>query len=378
MILLAWFIPFVLGGKFPCTPPCTLRRHYIAAVEVDWNYQPSQLATTTYKKAIYRGYTDASFTTEEERPLWLGIMGPIIRAQVGDVIQVVFRNNATRPFTVHPHGVFYAQADEGAMHHGVEKEPGASVAPGSVFTYEWNVPDRAGPGPSDASSMLWLYHSHVNEARDTNTGLIGPMLIYRQGMLKEGKSDVVPAVVPHAVDVDREFIVLWNLFEEELSWYNTTTNNTSNTKLYAVNGRTHNTLDGIWMWQQEKVRWHIAGFGNEADVHAVHWQNMLVGDGEGRTDTVTLLPATFRTLDAVAEYAGHFEVSCTVHEHLQNGQKAVYQVFPTAIKLVVEEKVDKAVGSGSGWLFVFWLVCVAAALAWVLGICSRSSARKRV
>ena len=62
----------------------TIRRYYIAADEVDWNYAPAELDPMTgkpyderarifvengptqigrvYKKAIYREYTDASFT----------------------------------------------------------------------------------------------------------------------------------------------------------------------------------------------------------------------------------------------------------------------------------------------------------------------------
>ena len=63
-----------------------------------------------YKKAIYRQYTDASFTkqkprTEEEEHL--GIMGPMIKAEVGDTIEVVFKNLATRPYSIHPHGILY-------------------------------------------------------------------------------------------------------------------------------------------------------------------------------------------------------------------------------------------------------------------------------
>jgi hypothetical protein len=40
-----------------------------------------------------------------------------------------------------------------------------------------DVPARAGPGPNDGSSKLWLYHSHVNPERDVATGLVGPIII---------------------------------------------------------------------------------------------------------------------------------------------------------------------------------------------------------
>ena len=64
-----------------------------------------------YKKAVFHEYTDASYTTKKERRTdydrHLGILGPIIRAEVGDTIDVRFKNMATRNYSIHPHGVFY-------------------------------------------------------------------------------------------------------------------------------------------------------------------------------------------------------------------------------------------------------------------------------
>ena len=46
-------------------------------------------------KTLYFVYTDASFTERKVRNAsesYLGILGPIIRAEVGDEIHVTFRN----------------------------------------------------------------------------------------------------------------------------------------------------------------------------------------------------------------------------------------------------------------------------------------------
>jgi manganese oxidase len=43
---------------------------------------------TTFDKALYRGYTGPEFTTLTEQPNWLGFQGPILRAEVGDMIEV--------------------------------------------------------------------------------------------------------------------------------------------------------------------------------------------------------------------------------------------------------------------------------------------------
>ena len=125
----------------PVTSPSAsrVRIYYIAADEVDWDYAPggvnkmmgmkfdrnSALFTergphrigTVYRKAIYREYTDQTFQHLKPRPpQWehAGILGPILRAEVGDTIRVVFKNNATQPYSMHPHGVFYDKASEGA------------------------------------------------------------------------------------------------------------------------------------------------------------------------------------------------------------------------------------------------------------------------
>ena len=48
-----------------------------------------------YIKAVYMEYTDETFTTKKNRSqqeMHLGLMGPVIRAEVGDQIRVVFRN----------------------------------------------------------------------------------------------------------------------------------------------------------------------------------------------------------------------------------------------------------------------------------------------
>jgi hypothetical protein len=109
-----------------------VRTYYIAAGQVPWDYAPlgknmitgkpfdktanvyvqnsSDRIGKTYLKAVYREYTDGNFThLKPIPPQWqhLGILGPVIHAEVGDTIKVVFKNNAQYPFSIHPHGVLY-------------------------------------------------------------------------------------------------------------------------------------------------------------------------------------------------------------------------------------------------------------------------------
>ncbi len=47
---------------------------------------------------------------------YLGNLGPLMRAAVGDTIVVHFLNRLPQPVSVHPHGVFYNKTSEGALY----------------------------------------------------------------------------------------------------------------------------------------------------------------------------------------------------------------------------------------------------------------------
>ncbi len=55
-----------------------------------------------------------------------------------------------------------------------------SVVPNATHTYVWEVRDRSGPGPADASSVVWMYHSHHQEVIDTVSGLYGAIIVSRK------------------------------------------------------------------------------------------------------------------------------------------------------------------------------------------------------
>ncbi len=228
------------GSALKCAG--TLRTYYIAADEVRWDYAPSGKNLITgepfddaanvyvaagpdrvghvYLKSEYREYTDATFTHLKPRPAkWehLGLLGPAIEAEVGDSIKVVFKNNTRFPASINPHGVFYTKADEGAPYaDGTSGDDKAddSVAPGNVYAYHWKVPERAGPGPMEGSSTMWMYQSHVDQVADSNAGLIGPIIITRCG---KARPDGSPS------DVDRQLVVNFSVIDENPASTSTTT-----------------------------------------------------------------------------------------------------------------------------------------------------------
>jgi FtsP/CotA-like multicopper oxidase with cupredoxin domain len=353
------------------------RTYYIAADEVDWDYAPggvnkmmgmkfdgySKVFTergpdrigTVYRKAVYREYTDNTFAHLKPRaPEWehAGILGPILRAEVGDTIQIAFKNNATRPYSMHPHGVFYNKDSEGAPYDdgtsGADKEDDA-VPPGKQHVYTWQVPERAGPGPNDPSSVVWLYHSHTSELKDVETGLVGAMIITRRGM---GDIDAKPK------DVDREFVSLFLLFDENVSWYidhniQTFTGDPKKVKKlefapvdnegnfsglgsgftvanakFAINGYIYGTGPAMTMKKGERVRWYLVALGEQFSVHSPHWHgNVVLHDGK-RTDVVPLMQAQMETVDMVPDNPGIWMFHCHIDDHMDAGMAALYRVEP--------------------------------------------------
>ena len=211
-----------------------LHTYFIAADEIAWDYTPggrglagsphlegadedaSGTGHRTYRKAVFHEYTDATFRDRKPRAAeWehLGILGPLIRAEVGDTIQVFFKNNTKLTCSLHPHGLAYAKDSEGALYNDGSPQAAKKddlVPPGGSYTYHWMVPERAGPGPGDPSSILWMYHSHFVEPKDMNTGLFGPIIITARGA---SRPDGTPK------DVDREFVAAFAVFDETDSWY---------------------------------------------------------------------------------------------------------------------------------------------------------------
>jgi manganese oxidase len=355
-----------------------LRTYYIAADELDWDYMPSgkdmmmgmsptgyakffashppQLIGRVYRKAIYREYMDATFTQLKPRPpedAYLGMLGPIIRAEVGDTIQVVFRNHGTHPYSMHPHGVLYEKASEGSPYdHGTpDTAPsGNSVAPGKTFTYTWHVPERAGPGPNDPSSIVWLYHSHVNERRDTNAGLIGAIVVTRAGM-------ATPDGRPK--DVDHEVFELMMIDDENTSWFindnirRFVKNHKKFSPLQAspldpygrpdpllgtgfipanfrsmVNGYQFANGPSPQMTRGQHVRWYLLTLGEGVNFHTPHWHGNTVLIGGQRTDVAVLGPASMITADMIPDNPGYWIFHCHLSEHMEAGMVSRYQVLP--------------------------------------------------
>ena len=98
---------------------------------------------TKYNKTRYFEYTDNTFKTRKPQPEWLGILGPIIRAEVGDDIVVEFLNRSKHTHGIHPHGLRYDKNSEGGVY--IPQGKGGAVGTDVKFTYHWFADEGSGP-----------------------------------------------------------------------------------------------------------------------------------------------------------------------------------------------------------------------------------------
>ena len=273
-----------------------------------------------FNKTRYIEYTDATFSVKKPQPEWLGILGPIIRAEVGDKVKVHFCNNSNfGPLGMHPHGFRYIKDNEGASYTGVNsgapEGAGAQIAPQTCFTYNWVADKESGPAKGDQSSKVWWYHSHINEPAETNASLLGPIIITRKGQAKPDGSPI---------GVDQEFVTAFFIFDE--------LDGAEPGLMHSINGYIFGNLKGLIGNNKDKIRWHTLGMGNEVDLHTPHWHGKTVTIGSKkvarRTDVVNLLPATMITADMRADNPGEWVFHCHVSDHILGGMSTTYQILP--------------------------------------------------
>ncbi|XP_039194071.1 ferroxidase HEPHL1, partial [Crotalus tigris] len=339
----------------------TTRIYYIGAVEEYWDYAPTGKNQITgqkltedkeanktmrrgsnrigkvYKKAIFKQFTDDSYSHEIAKPSWLGVLGPVLKAEEKDTFTIHFKNFASRPYSVHPHGVFYKKDSEGAIYpdgtSGKSKEDDF-VLPGTNYTYTWPVSEDFVPTPADPPCLTWIYHSHINSPKDISSGLIGPLLVCKKGFLDN--------ISASSADNFKGFALMFSNIDENFSWYLDENINTfcldpstvdkededfqlSNSML-SINGYMYGNLPGLEMCAGDLVSWYLIGMGSELDVHSVHFFDHVLINRGCRTDVISLFPATFVTARMVAQNIGKWLVNCEVNHHMPDGMSGLYSI----------------------------------------------------
>ncbi|XP_013885500.1 coagulation factor V [Austrofundulus limnaeus] len=324
-----------------------VKTYFIAAEEVEWDYagyghrrqEKSQFTNqeTTFTKVVFRGYLDSSFTTPDirgEMDEHLGILGPVIKAEIGQTIMIVFKNKANRPYSLHPNGVSYTKLSEGLSYEDGCKywyKYDNEVQPNTTFTYLWKVSSMVGPTSEESQCRTWAYYSGVNPERDIHSGLIGPLLVCHEGTLHN-----------NTLHRMTEFVLLFMTFDESQSWYynknyeliqrksrrRTLDTNHEKFKFHTINGIIY-SLKGLRMYSQQLVRWHLINMGSPKDFQSIYFHGQTFihkMTKDYRQAVYPLLPGSFATLEMYPSKPGLWQLETEVGLAQQRGMQTLFLI----------------------------------------------------
>ncbi|XP_078520192.1 coagulation factor VIII [Lissotriton helveticus] len=330
--------------------PVTWTR-FITVEEVDWEYAPTtptdmdrrfqkqflesgpQRIGGRYRKAIFVEYTDEKFSQSKvsETP-GTGLLGPVLRAEVGDQFKIVFKNRASRPYNIYPHGLasvgaFNPKAASKA-HTDVKHLP---IHPEETFSYSWRVTPDDGPTSSDARCLTRFYYSSLDPERDMASGLIGPLIICNKETLDRRGNELIS---------DKERFLLFSVFDENLSWYleeniqrfchQPATVDTQDPDFYAsnvmhsVNGYVDNLHLSLCL--NEVTYWYVLSVGAQTDFLSIFFAGNTFKHNMVYEDTLTLFPFSGDTVVMIMEKPGEWKLESLNPYFRDRGMSATLRV----------------------------------------------------
>ncbi|XP_073920289.1 coagulation factor VIII isoform X2 [Castor canadensis] len=325
------------------------RRYYLGAVEMSWDYMQSDLlgelhvdtrfppiksrsvpfnTSVMYKKTVFVEFTDHLFNIAKPRPPWMGLLGPTIRAEVYDTVVITLKNMASHPVSLQAVGVSYWKVSEGAEYDDQtsqkEKEDD-KVFPGESHTYVWQVLKENGPMASDPPCLTYSYLSRVDLVKDLNSGLIGALLVCREGSLVKERTQTL-----------HQFVLLFAVFDEGKSWYSETKGPLTQAadsasarawpKMHTINGYINRSLPGLIGCHRKLVYWHVIGMGTTPEVHSIFLEGHTFLVRNHRQASLEISPVTFLTAQTLLMDLGQFLLFCHISSHQHDGMEAYIKV----------------------------------------------------
>ena len=212
-------------------------------------------------------------------------------------------NRINIPLNMEPAGLTIVTSSEDSLPNG---SPLGDVAdPGGSAVYHWHVPSEAAPSEGEADTKMWLYRSSVYPEKSDNAGLLGPILITREGADLSSGRDII--TVMQIID---EYASPY--FEENLGGRDAASLGVSETELeesllkHAINGYVFCNGPGLNMTQGEKVRWHVAAMGSEGDMHTSHWHGNTFLENGHRADQILLIPGSTHSVEMEVRFRVFF------------------------------------------------------------------------
>ncbi|KAM8952925.1 coagulation factor VIII [Pelodytes ibericus] len=288
--------------------------HYIAALEVQWAYHANKKENSfRYTKVVYREFTDSQFVHPKISELaGEEILGPVLKGEVGDQIQIVFRNMAHHPFNLYPQGLSSIRSEHPYYTGELLKE--YPIYPNKSITYIWKITKDDGPASSDLQCLTRYYFSSLHPQRDLASGLIGPLLICPKRMLNQHGNQIV---------TDKEHFLVFSVFDESLSWYQEenfsllfgNSSETQTLKPKPTKQTQMHTINGIMsslqvnMCLSEVSVWHILNLAQETELLSIQFGGNTFLINSNYQDTLTLFPLSGETIVMVMEKPGSWSVA---------------------------------------------------------------------
>jgi FtsP/CotA-like multicopper oxidase with cupredoxin domain len=218
-----------------------------------------------------------------------GVPGPLIRARVGDTINVHFKNlepAGGRPHSMHFHGVRYPPSSDGSFVPGISG-PDADVKPGQSWTYHLRA--------LTTSQGVWPYHDHSPSMHES---------------IEEGMYGALSIIGRHERWPDREFVVFFNTTHDF---------ETINNRAFINNTPTFRSRVG------DLVQWDVLAMGSEHHTFHVHGHRWITPGGVPR-DTQTVGPAESFRIRWREQDPGTWFYHCHVESHMMAGMIGLYHV----------------------------------------------------
>ncbi len=284
--------------------PCLVGRDGVVEVEMEARPVSLELRPGVFFDAW-------GYCLKGQRPT---VPGPTLKVREGTKLRINFTNKLTVPASVHPHGVKYDIANDGAHIAG---NPTSIVEPGGTRVFEWDTTGTPG---------TWFYHTHAFERGGQEglyRGLWGALIVEP----KEG--DPTPP--------DKEFVVFMHTFVVEGKEYETF-NDKSGDKEF-MNGDSAAFPGLVWRARVgEKVRFHLINSAEEVHTFHTHGHRWVDRASGQLIDNIGLVPFTSYVLDFIAGKdvgPGNWIFHCHFHEHMMNGMFGIFMV-EEAEKLVAQ------------------------------------------
>jgi FtsP/CotA-like multicopper oxidase with cupredoxin domain len=230
------------------------------------------------------------------------IPGPLLEVYEGDTLEIELVNTTAQRLSIHPHGVNYDTASDGAPFNNSFNNPGET----RVYTWRTRTQYERDGFYMPGSAGYWHYHDHALGGDHGTGGLLRGLY---GGLIVRKRGDLLP---------DRQYVVVFN----EQSINNLVA---PDTPMFEAN-------------QGERVEWICVGHGNllhTFHLHAHRWADTRTGMLTGANDHSQILdnknldPGSsfgFQVLAGEGVGPGAWMYHCHVQGHSDAGMAGIFLV----------------------------------------------------